>query len=276
MSQAFPSERPIVAFLTDFSVHDGYVGVMKGVVLGIASDAHLIDITHDIAPQNVSAGAWVLATSYAYFPAGTVFVCVVDPGVGSSRRSVALHAGAWYFVGPDNGLLSNVLDELPIHAAVELTNPAYHLAHVSSTFHGRDLFSPVAAHIARGVALSELGPHVDPRSLLHLPGTPPVYYDQHIDAQVIHIDHFGNVITNIPLRMTPDLFAHSKVRASFPDQQVTVTKQQRFFASDATHADQDPFIYGDSSGYVAVAIRNGNAASTLALGVGARVIVSFD
>src|ERR1700694_3459719 len=157
--------HPVIALMTDFGIGDGDVGVMKGVIAGITPGAHIIDITHEIAPQQIPSGAWILAAAYRYFPTNTVFVCVVDPGVGSSRGAIALHAGEWFFVGPDNGLFSYVLAEQPVHAAVLLSNPAYHLSEVSTTFHGRDIFAPVAAHIASGVSLSALGTPVDPSLL---------------------------------------------------------------------------------------------------------------
>jgi len=134
-----PHPRPVIALLTDFGTGDGDVGVMKGVIAGITPDAHIIDITHDVAPQNIASGAWILASAYRYFPNNTAFVCVVDPGVGSNRGAIAVHAGDWFFVGPDNGLFSYILSEQAVHAAALLSNPAYHLPHVSSTFHGRDL-----------------------------------------------------------------------------------------------------------------------------------------
>ena len=118
--------HPVIALMTDFGIGDGDVGVMKGVIAGITPGAHIIDITHEIAPQQIPSGAWILAAAYRYFPTNTVFVCVVDPGVGSSRGAIALHAGEWFFVGPDNGLFSYVLAEQPVHAAVLLANPAYH------------------------------------------------------------------------------------------------------------------------------------------------------
>lgn len=271
MYQKFPARRPTVAFLTDFGLRDGYVGVMKGVVSGITPDAQLIDITHEVEPQNVLAGAWVLATSYRYFPEKTVFVCVVDPGVGSVRRSVALHAGNWYFVGPDNGLFSYILAEQPLHEAVTLANPAYHLASMSSTFHGRDLFSPMGAHVAGGVALAELGDPVDPASLVRLNIAPPTQHGEQITAQVIHVDHFGNLITNIPLSMVPNMLEQPGIALIFPERNVRITERRRFFAGETPTTGEPPFIYGDSSGHVAVAIRNGNASQSLGINAGAQV-----
>ncbi|GAC1394014.1 MAG: SAM-dependent chlorinase/fluorinase [Ktedonobacteraceae bacterium] len=273
MSQSSPIQssltRPVIAFMTDFGLDDGDAGVLKGVVLSIATDAQLIDITHTVAPQNVASGAWILGASYRYFPDGTVFVCVVDPGVGSSRRPIAVHAGGWYFVGPDNGLFSYVFAEQPVHQAVTLSHPAYHLSQVSTTFHGRDIFAPVAAHIARGVMLSELGPSSDLATLQRLDLHLATRQGRHIhDARVLHVDHFGNLVTNIPLQLVPDLFTSSHVEMTFPQQGVVISERRRFF-SEHTQSGEDPFIYGDSSGYVGVAIRNGNAAHTLLVDYGA-------
>ena len=262
--------QPVLAFLTAFGSTDGYVGIMKGVVLAITTHVHLVDITHDVPPQGVATGAWLLATSYRYFPEGTIYVCVVDPGVGSVRHPIAVQAGDWFFVGPDNGLLSYILAEQPMHEAVMLSNSAYHLAHVSTTFHGRDVFSPVAAHIARGVPLSELGPRIETASLQRLDLGLPVRQGEEILASIVHIDHFGNLITSIPLSEIANLFTCSAVRLTLPSQNVVVTARRHFFSSpsvpdeDMTH----PFLYSDSSGYLAIAIQNGNAAQSLGVRYG--------
>ncbi len=262
----------VIALLTDFGQSDGYVGVMKGVISGIAPFARLIDITHEIAPQHIAAGAWILSTSYRYFPHNTVFVCVVDPGVGSSRRSIAMRAGNWYFVGPDNGLFHYVLADQPVHEVVVLDQAAYHLNQVSSTFHGRDVFSPAAAHIAAGTLVSRLGSAVAPATLQRLETTLPQRKDDAIIAQVVHIDHFGNIITSIPLHQVADLFERSQLRLVFPTQRAGISERRRIFASehDMT-SDEQPFIYGDSSGHIAVAVRNGNAARILGVSYGAPV-----
>jgi len=288
------SSRSIIVLLTDFGSGDGDVGVMKGVMLGIAPDAYLIDLTHDIKPQLVASGAWVLGVSYRYFPAGTIFLCVVDPGVGSKRRALALSAGSWLFVGPDNGLFSYVLAEQPARSVVELTNPAYHRTEVSATFHGRDIFSPVAAHLASGVALSALGPQIDPATLRPLPNVPPVRRLNTIEAHIIHVDHFGNLITDIPLHMVPELFHCSTVQLLFPTQGSVITERRRFFSAnpaagttvgtegrrsslaDVSRPAPVPFIYGDSSNYVAVAVQNGNVARILDAGYGASVTLIIE
>lgn len=261
---------PVVALMTDFGASDGYVGVMKGVIVGITAGVQMIDITHDIAPQNVLAGTWVLATSYAYFPPSTVFVCVVDPGVGSSRGAIAVHAGSWFFVGPDNGLFSYIYLQEPIHAVVALSNPAYQLSHVSSSFHGRDIFAPAGAYLAGGVALTELGRQIDPARLQRIDLGQPISHGTYIDASIVHVDHFGNLITSIPLTMVPELFSRAQQQGHivFPGNGAIVEARRRFFAEDEGTDDGQPFMYADSSGYVGIAVRNGNAARILGVGFG--------
>ena len=261
--------RPVIALMTDFGIGDGDVGVMKGVIVGITPEAHIIDITHNVGPQNVSSGAWILAAGYRYFPKNTVFICVVDPGVGSTRGAIALHAGDWYFVGPDNGLFSYVMSEQPVHAAVLLTNSSYHLPTVSSTFHGRDIFSPVGAYLARGLTdvFFELGPSVNPAALKRLEVAGAVRNGTTVNAHIVHVDNFGNLITSIQLNVVPELYTVSQVKIVFKDYGVIVDKLRQFFAEGPD--DGQAFIYGDSSGYIGIAVRNGNAAKTLGIGFGA-------
>lgn len=267
--QNFVNPRAVIALMTDFGIGDGDVGVMKGVIIDITPDAHIIDITHNVGPQNVPSGAWILAAAYRYFPRNTVFVCVVDPGVGSTRGAIALHAGDWYFVGPDNGLFSYVMSEQPVHASVLLTNTSYHLPIVSSTFHGRDIFAPVGAHIARGLEdlFFDLGPSVNPAELrrLELGGT--VREGSTITAHIVHVDNFGNLITSIPLAALPELYTVSRVKIAFKENGVIVDRVRKFFAEGPD--DGQAFIFGDSSGYVGIAVRNGNAAKTIGVGLGA-------
>ena len=274
MSQYTPSTtpRPVVAIMTDFGLGESDVGVMKAVIIGITPEAQIIDVTHDIPPQNVPSGAWVLSYGYRYYPGGTVFVCVVDPGVGSSRNAIAVHAGDWYFVGPYNGLFSYIYAEQTIHGAVVLSNSAFHLPQVSSTFHGRDIFAPAGAHLARGVALHELGTSLDQEALQRIDVQPPERHGSHIDAQILYVDAFGNLVTNIPLSIVPDLFSSKHIQIVFLTNQVVVDRCRHFFAEGPV--DNQPFIFGDSSGYVGVAIQNGNAARSLGLGPGAPI--TFD
>ena len=269
--QNFSNSRPVIALMTDFGIGDGDVGVMKAVIAGITPDAQIIDITHNVAPQNVSSGAWILAASYHYFPKNTVFICVIDPGVGSTRGALALHAGDWYFVGPDNGLFSYILSEQSINAAVLLTNSSYHLSTVSSTFHGRDIFAPVGAYLARGLTdiFYELGPSVDPDLLRRLEVGGAVRDGTTINAHIVHVDNFGNLITSIPLTLVPELYTVSQVQIIFKNIGITVEKLRQYFAEGPD--DGQAFIYGDSSGYVGIAVRNGNAAKALGVGFSAPI-----
>jgi S-adenosylmethionine hydrolase len=187
--------RPLIALLTDFGVSDHYVGTMKGVMAGICPDATFIDITHDVPPQDVAAAAFTLDAAYAHFPAGTVFLVVVDPGVGTLRRAIAAAAGPFRFVAPDNGVLTPVLTAGPPPTIVTITNARYALATVSRTFEGRDRFAPAAAWLAAGASLEDFGPSIVDAVRLDLP-VPHVTEDV-IDAHVVAVDRFGNAITDL-------------------------------------------------------------------------------
>lgn len=185
----------LITITTDFGTRDGYVGTMKGVIAGIAPGVPCIDITQEIPPQDVRSAAYVLWTALPYFPPESIHVVVVDPGVGTARRPIAARTPWGTLVGPDNGVFSYVWEAAPPTLIVELANPAYRNITVSNTFHGRDIFSPAAAHLARGVPLAELGPEVtDPA---RLPAPILTVTDTTIAGEVIYIDHFGNAITSI-------------------------------------------------------------------------------
>jgi S-adenosylmethionine hydrolase len=190
--------RPIIALLTDFGTRDHYAGTMKGVALGICPDAVLVDISHDLPPHDIAAAAWELAAAYRYFPAGTVFLVVVDPGVGSARRAIAADAGGYKFVAPDNGVLTLVLDEHPPRRVVELSDRKYARPTVSRTFEGRDRFAPAAAWLAKGVDIGALGRSAGAIARIDLPQ--PRVDEQGIAGEVVRVDRFGNLITNISRR----------------------------------------------------------------------------
>ena len=262
-SPLFPSGAPLVAsppiaLLTDFGTRDGYPGIMRGVILGIAPASAVVDLTHDIPPQDVAAGAWVLSTAWRYFPRGTIFLGVVDPGVGSARRAVALRAGERLFVGPDNGLFSLVTTQAPAEEAVTLDNPRYRLPQPSATFHGRDIFAPAAAHLAVGVPLAALGSPLAPESLVTL--TPPVPYreGETLVGHVVHVDVFGNLITDFAGSLADVLLSLPGV--SFTLGGTHIADRAATFA--AGPADM-PFALRDSSGHLAIAVRNGSAAALL-------------
>lgn len=196
--------RPVIALLSDFGTRDHYAGVMRGVVLGICPEATVVDITHEVPPHDVLTGALELAASYKYFPAGTVFLVVVDPGVGSARRGLAAEAGDYRFVAPDNGVLTAVFREVPPKKMVELTERKYARPTVSRTFEGRDRFAPAAAWIARGTQLSALGRPVSEFHAIEMPAA-SVSADG-VAGAVLLVDRFGNLVTNID-RRTLERFA---------------------------------------------------------------------
>src|SRR5438876_8718334 len=190
--------RPVIALLTDFGTRDHYAGTMKGVALGICPDATLVDISHDVPAHDVIAGALELGAAYKYFPSGTIFLVVVDPGVGSARRGIAAEAGDYKFVAPDNGVLTAVLEEHAPKRIVELTERKYARPTVSRTFEGRDRFAPAAAWLAKGIDLAALGRSAGAIHRLAIPR--PVLADGRIDGEVLRVDRFGNLVTNIDRR----------------------------------------------------------------------------
>lgn len=190
--------RPIIALLTDFGTRDHYSGVMKGVVLGICPDVTLVDLSHDLPPHDIAFAAQELAATYKYFPAGTIFVVVVDPGVGTSRRGLAAEAGERRFIAPDNGVLSAVFQEAPPKRVVELSERRYARPTVSRTFEGRDRFAPAAAFLAKGIHLEAFGRPVTDYHVLDL--APPSMNGTTLKGRVIRVDRFGNIVTNLDRR----------------------------------------------------------------------------
>lgn len=190
--------RPIIALLTDFGTRDHYSGVMKGVVLGICPDVTLVDVTHDLPPHDIAFAAQELAATYRFFPAGTIFLVVVDPGVGTARRGLAAEAGERRFIAPDNGVLTAVFQESPPKRVVELSERRYARPTVSRTFEGRDRFAPAAAFIAKGIHLEAFGRPVTDYHLLSLPV--PEWRGEVLCGTVVRVDRFGNIVTNLDRR----------------------------------------------------------------------------
>jgi len=185
-----------VTLLTDFGLADGYAGIMHGVIRGICPNVFIVNLTHQVPPQDVRSAAYLLYTAYPYFPTDTTHCIVVDPGVGTARRAVAVETHRGRFVAPDNGVLSYVLTREPVITAVSLTDPRYHLSHVSQTFHGRDIFAPVTAHLACRVPLIDLGEPATKLTTFPVPGISATSGNM-LAGQVIHVDRFGNLITSI-------------------------------------------------------------------------------
>jgi hypothetical protein len=259
-----------VTFLTDFGLEDDFVGVCHGVIKRIAPDAEVVDITHGIEPQAVLQGAVALANTLPYMPDG-VHLAVVDPGVGGTRRAIALRTGSGrYLVGPDNGLLMPAADRMGgIMAVHELTNPAYMLEPVSRTFHARDVFAPAAAHLASGVQLSEFGPPVDPELLVRLDLAEPDIGTARIRATVIAIDRFGNV----QLNLTRANLEHVGIEPGLKvELELGFDRYYAVAARTFTDARKgDIVLYEDSYRNVSIAISGGNAASMFGVRPGSDV-----
>ena len=259
-----------ITFLTDFGLEDDFVGTCRGVMKRIAPDVQIIDITHGIAPRQVLPGALTLANTLPYMPQG-VHLAVVDPGVGGARRALALRDGEGRIhVGPDNGLLVPAAEKLGgIKEAHELTNPSYALESVSRTFHGRDLFSPAAAHLARGVAIGELGPPIDPQALVRIDVPEPEVGQNRIRTTVLYVDHFGNIELNLTREQLEGADVHPGVTVELE------LALERYYATAArTFADAGPgdiILYEDAYKNVAIAISGGSAAEMFGVGAGEEV-----
>jgi S-adenosylmethionine hydrolase len=261
-----------ITFLTDFGLDDDFVGTCHGVIKRIAPDAEIIDITHGIKPGRILQGALVLANTLAYMPAG-VHLAVVDPGVGSSRRPLVLQdAEGRLYVGPDNGLLLPAADRCGgVAAAHELANPQYALERVSRTFHGRDLFSPAAVHLANGVSITELGPPIAPEELVRLDVPQPEIDGSSIRASVLAVDRFGNAALNLTREQLEDSDIVPGTQV-----EIVVNDQEYFAVAARTFGDTRPgdlILYEDSYRNVAVAVSRGSAADLLGVDEGSGIVI---
>jgi S-adenosyl-L-methionine hydrolase (adenosine-forming) len=260
---------PTIGLLTDFGLRDHYVGAVKGAILSICPDATLVDVVHELPPYDVLEGAFALASAYAAFPAGTVFVAVVDPGVGSERRGLALDAGGYRFVAPDNGLLGLVIaehDERRLHA---LANERLFRPQPAATFHARDVFGPVAAYLARGLEIDDVGPPItDP---VPLPLTPVTQVTSgEWEAWVIHVDRFGNLTTNLSAAQL------LRIAQSGGPGDVVVCIEGEVLPLARTYSDVpvgDACALVGSAGLLEIAVNQGDAARLLGAGRGAPVRV---
>ncbi len=254
---------PVITLLSDFGLQDGYVASMKGVILKICPDAKLVDISHLIAPHSVRSGAFVLYASYEYFPHGTVHLAVVDPGVGTERGAIAIRTRSSFFVGPDNGLFSLVLRKETHWEARRLENRQFRRSPPSSTFHGRDLFAPAAARIARGIQFDTLGPACDP--ICPQWGEPMIGKDE-VTGEVIHIDRFGNAIINVPGETLESRGPAEKWTITAGES--TINSIQQTYGRVKTG---EALALTGSTGFIEIAVNRGNAALELGLEEGTRV-----
>lgn len=259
------ARAPLVALLSDFGLNDPYVGQMKGAVLSRCPTATLVDICHDVPPGDIRLGALHLLSSWPHFPADTVFLAVVDPGVGGARRAVAAEAGGYRFVGPDNGLLCPAVKAIGGASWVCLDRPEFHAAAISNTFHGRDLFAPVAAALATGRPLADLGSSLHDPVKLELPEPQPT--DGGWTGEVLAIDRFGNAITNLTATQLP---------AATSGLMVFQVAGQLLTGPGSSYSDVLPgaatWLLG-GQGFYEIAVRDGSAAEVLGLCVGGAVKV---
>lgn len=270
----------LITLTTDFGLRDGYVGIMKGVIAGIAPQTTVIDLTHEIAPQAVRSAAYLLWAALPYFPPETVHLAVVDPGVGTARRALAARTPWGYTVGPDNGLFSYVWAAAPPEQIVELTHPAYRLPALSATFHGRDLFAPAAAHLANGIPLTAFGPLLPDPVRWPLPRLDVM--DDGLRGEVLHVDRFGNCITSLGrlaweeggLRLTP---AWGQAPALWlRAERAEVLAAGRRWPLRRTYgavAPGEPLALIGSAGLLELAVAQGSAAA-LGITVGAEVVLT--
>ena len=255
----------IIALTTDFGTKDWFVGTMKGVILGLAPRAVIVDLTHEIPPGDIRAGAFALVAGYRFFPKGTIHVAVVDPGVGSVRKAIAVQTANYLFVGPDNGVLSFALAREKVKSVRQLRNANYFLQPVSQTFHGRDIFAPVAAHLARGVPVGKLGSAQ--KDFVRLRWPQPRARRNRIEGEVVFVDRFGNAITNIE---NGDLDTRRDLEISAGRKQLCWVKS--FYQS--VPAGKAVAVPG-STGFLEIAVNGGSAAKRFGLKMGERVSVRW-
>ena len=274
-------QYPPIVLTTDFGLADPYVGVMKGVILGINPHAAIIDLTHQVQPQNVRQAAFLIDASHPFFPRGAIHAAVVDPGVGTDRRPVLLATPDAKFIAPDNGLLSQVLaafvDNPPSQRsrvfvpdgleAYHLTNDEYWLHPLSNTFHGRDVFAPVAAHLSLGVPHRNFGPQIQELEWSPLPQ--PVTRVNSVEGEVVYVDHFGNLVTNIPIENIAGW-----VNVVTEINGVQIRGLSRTFHSPEPAEGETARLIGGSLGYLEIAVPDGNAAMVLGAAAGAPVRIT--
>lgn len=255
--------RNVITLTTDFGLQDYYVSAMKAVMLNIAADARLVDISHGVPSQDIMAGSWILKNSAMLFPSGTVHTVVIDPGVGTERDPIALEIEDQYFVGPDNGIFS-LLTRDTVYRAVRLTNERYWRENPSNTFHGRDIFAPVAAHLSQGVPFKKLGDPV--KDLVTYKWTVPIADKDGLEGMVIHIDKFGNLITNITEDLLEEVIDAKDVRIY-----VGNTILDDIATTFGKVTEGEPVAYIGSSGMLEIGINKGSAEEMLSVQKGAQI-----
>jgi S-adenosyl-L-methionine hydrolase (adenosine-forming) len=254
-----------ITITTDFGNRDGFVGIMRGVMQGIAPQVNVIDISNEIEPGDIAAGAWILANAYEYFPQGTVHLAIVDPGVGSSRKGLIVSSRRYTFVAPDNGLLTYVLNREGPVDCYAIDQSSFWRKSVSFTFHGRDIFAPVAAHLAAGQSAANMGSPIDFETLVRLPDFAMKIGRDTADGVIVYVDRFGNLISNIPASAL-----ESARHCAIAGQRIDVGRTY------SSVQPGQPVAIGGSHGYVEVGVNGGSAAQIFEADVGTPVVLSLE
>jgi len=252
----------VIALLTDFGTKDYFVGAMKGAILTINKNAKIVDLTHEIPPQDIQAANFTLRACYKSFPRQTIFVAVVDPGVGSARKAILIETENYYFIAPDNGLLSFAFDEEKNFVVYELVNEKFYAETVSCTFHGRDIFAPVAAHLSNGVQSREFGAKIKDYVRLKT-AAPRVISEREVEAEIIHADRFGNLVTNLKHTDLPEKFT-LEIGGK------TINRLREFFGEAV---EGEMFMIAGSAGFLEVAAFRNSAKEILSVGIGEKVLL---
>lgn len=261
--------RGPIVLTTDFGNTDEYVGVLKGVILSINPAARIIDLNHAVPPQDISRAAHLIGLNRRYFPAGSIHLCIVDPGVGTKRRIIVVKDATQCYIGPDNGVFSSMLSAEELPDAYELTNKSWFLEDPGTTFHGRDIMAPAAARLSLGAPIEDTGPRIDPATCVIIPPRLPLCSDERIIGEIIHIDHFGNLITNID-KQEIGRFSHMhEVLVDF--RSVTIPFKR---CSYADLAENEVSAIINSSNLLEICVKNGNGAALTQGRKGDRVILS--
>ncbi len=258
-------QTKIITLASDFGLKDPYVAEMKAVILSISPNVTLIDVTHEVNKFDIRMGAYVLASVVPYFPTGTIHVGVIDPGVGTSRRPLLIETSREFFVGPDNGLLILAAEKQNIKSIREITNPQFMLKEISSTFHGRDVFAPAAAYLAEGISPSEFGPEVI--DAIRPEFAKAIKTKDMLIGEVLHIDDFGNIITNIEDHEITNLNSQGILKIELPNYKLKL----RFCKAYADAAPQEPIALIGSHSYLEIAMNQSNAAKKYATRPGDKV-----
>ncbi|HSR54462.1 MAG TPA: SAM-dependent chlorinase/fluorinase [Acidobacteriota bacterium] len=266
------TRQPIVTFLSDFGTREYYVGAVKGAVLSACPEANVVDISHGVASHDLLEAAFTLNGAYQTFPSRTIHLVVVDPGVGSSRRALIVSTEKYYFVGPDNGVLSLIYQREEINRVISIEAGHYFREPVSPTFHGRDVFGPVAGSLAHGIQIDKFGPEVDDYKRLSLP-SPRKSADSQVEGIVLHIDKFGNVITNLSPEGVSKLVGREARPAAFQLGESTISRHCRYY-SEAQPREIISLV--GSSGYYELAALKQPAARLLNAKRGAKVALRVE